>query len=211
MDIIADIDKNRYILLKKGLKAIDPSKNDWEVLLDMELEGIVDSDDYDIELLEPLCKGLDKSGIGFHFRCVCGKHPLKHLAIIKYKNGKRYTLGSVCIKELETIMELENQDIRLREKISKWITYIKAYNKKRLNHACIVCGAYKITKEKGYKDRRRNHRCINCIQRYYVKCIDCKLWFPHNKNSPFHKPRCGVCYHNRDNSHLDFLSDSDSE
>jgi hypothetical protein len=209
MDIIADIDKNRYILLKKGLKHIDPSKNDWEVLLDMELEGIVDCDDYDIELLEPLCKGLDKSGTGHHFRCVCGKHPLKHLAIIKYKNGKRYTLGSVCIKELEAIMELEEQDIRLREKISKWINYIKAYNLKRLNKPCIVCGAYKITKKTGYKDKRRNHRCNNCIQRYFVKCMDCKCWFPHKRDSPFHKPRCGVCYHNRDN--LDFLSDSDSE
>ena len=95
MDIIADIDKNRYILLKKGLKHIDPSKNDWEVLLDMELEGIVDSDDYDIELLEPLCKGLDKSGIGFHFRCVCGKHPLKHLAIIKKAQSRLYRLWSI--------------------------------------------------------------------------------------------------------------------
>ena len=66
MDNIARIDRDRYFLLKKGLKKIDPTKNDWEVLFDMELECVVYSDDYDINNLEPLCKNNDD------FKCVCG-------------------------------------------------------------------------------------------------------------------------------------------
>ncbi len=203
MDNIARIDRDRYFLLKKGLKKIDPTKNDWEVLFDMELECVVYSDDYDINNLEPLCRNEDD------FKCVCGQAHLKHLAIIRYINGKLYTLGSVCVGELETIMELEEQDSGIREKLKRWIDYIKAYNERRKNRPCIVCNSRTIKKDYDYKDNRRKYRCLSCIEKYYVKCMDCKDYFPHKKTDPFHKSRCVPCYYQHNNQ-LVFLSDSDS-
>ena len=149
MDNIARIDRDRYFLLKKGLKKIDPTKNDWEVLFDMELECVVYSDDYDINNLEPLCKNNDD------FKCVCGQAHLK---------------------------------------------------------PCIVCGSRTIKKDYDYKDNRRKYRCLSCIEKYYVKCMDCKDYFPHKKTDPFHKPRCAPCYHQhrQHSNELVFLSDSDS-
>ena len=210
MGQLIEIDDKRYVALKRGLKTIDNNKNDWDVLFDMELLEITKNDDYDINLLDSLCV---KNGTTF--RCVCGKNPLQHLAIIQYKDNRKFTLGSVCIKELETIMELENQDPRIRAKLATWIDAIKTYNRKRNYKPCCVCGYVGVSKDKLYADRRRNKRCKSCVNRHHARCIDCKKWVEHGKNKKFDLKLCRPCFmktrSRAPSISLEFLVDSDSD
>ncbi len=204
---LLEIDENRYKRLSKGLCSII-EQPPLKTLAEMELEECRNACNTDNEIVEPMCRD---SGDEHEFRCICGKNHIQHLAILE-RDGRRYTMGSTCILELQTIIALEQGDPEVRQKIQEWAHLFAEYHRKREYKECLGCGELKIRIGHEYKDPRRRLRCNKCVKGKRVRCIKCKVFKFHPKNSPkvkFYKI-CESCYSNT-SQHIssEFLSDSE--
>lgn len=210
--LIQKLDKERYKRLKSGLKKIGDGYNDWEVLMDMELEEVCGHTNCALKnLINPLCYEVEDGRDCF--LCICGQRHLHHLTILEF-NSELYILGSKCVQELEKIAEAKQLDPLIRSKIGEWLEKIELYNTMNKFTKCIGCNELRISKTTEYKDPRRRLRCNKCINGKRVLCGGCNVWRFHPKNSAKVKyyKECEVCYSAKfstNDSLGDFLSDTD--
>ncbi len=196
---IADIFAGTYCRLTDGLNHIT-LKNGWQVLADMEYSSFV-NESKPSELMEfegRICPSniYNRDGEEY-FMCACGKKHIHNLAIMSYPHNdfEYIILGSECVhtakKYLKEIEGIEN----FKEKVDKWLYYIKEEQKKIKNKKCIACDKYKVRRNFVYKNPARNLWCNECCSGGQVKCIKCndfRLYKDDWKGNPMRY--CQRCY-----------------
>lgn len=159
-------------------------KNGWLVISEMDLKEFVycsHIDDLDIDIKNNC---MNENIIDNVVHCACGKPHIKNLSVMSYPHTcektndyKKYIIiGSDCVKKLEKFDKELSSIPNLKEKIEKWVEFIKEEISKTQKIECKSCGAKKILKNYKYTKKHKKFFCKKCLRDNQSKCIKCGVW-----------------------------------
>lgn len=99
-----------------------------------------------------------------HFKCLCGKKPLKILHIFQHEQcDQNLIIGSECISHIKELGDLYDENADLTKKIKEIIEARDTCARQRTHNKCKICKDLSIRKDYEYKKAWQKYFCSGCL------------------------------------------------